>query len=99
MSAIQMAPDPVLVIKEILDETFNKPSSFSEEVALHIILMLQSEGYVIAPIAPTEDMIIEGGNDAVRTYERMIDASPYRLGSDADWDAIISEHRQGRSMT
>jgi hypothetical protein len=93
MSAAQMVPDPVLVIKEVLDETFHKPSSFSEEVALHIVTMLQAEGYVIAPIAPTEDMIAEGSRYAARMYEIMIDANPYRLGSDSDWEAIISEHR------
>lgn len=89
-----MIHDPTKIIQETLSETFREyPRSFCEEVALHVILVLQADGYVIAPIAPTEDMIIEGGNDAAQTYEKMIDANPHRLGSDADWDVITSEHR------
>lgn len=92
-----MMDNPDKIITEVLIETFQRPERFCEEVALHVILLLQAEGYVIAPISPTKDMVADGGAFAAQIYGKMIDANPYRLGSDADWETVVFEHRLQRT--
>jgi hypothetical protein len=89
------SPDEILA--DTLVRSVEASKYFANEVALHMMMLLQEEGFVIVPIKPCGGMVKAGQDEAISAcnygppsdpvsiYNAMLNENPYRLGSDEYW--------------